>query len=61
MSKYITWVVTETQNGQEVEVVETYSLSHAHAVLCDYTKEDMQELIPCIYKRLPNGELTTEY
>jgi len=57
----ITWVITETQNGEEIEVIETYSLEHAYACMCDYTKEDKELLIPCIYKRLPNGDLTTEY
>ncbi len=57
----ISWVITETQNGQEIEVAETYSLEHAYAILCDYTVEDEKNLIPCIYKKLLNGELTTEY
>jgi len=57
----ITWVITEMQNGQEIEVYETYSLNHAYAILCDYTVEDEKNLSPCVYRKLPNGNLTTEY
>ena len=57
----ITWVITETVRGNEKQVWETYSFQHACAILLDYTEQDKEDLSPCIYKRLPNGELTTEY
>jgi hypothetical protein len=57
----IRYVITETVNGKEVEVWNTYSLQHAYALLCDYTESDKSKLLPCIYKRLPDGSLTTEY
>lgn len=57
----ITYVITETQNGEEIAVWETYSLQHACAIMLDYTKEDKKQLSPCIYKKYPNGDLTTEY
>ena len=57
----ITYIITEMQNGSEVEVWETYNLQHAYAILCDYTKEDIESLTPCIYKKQANGSLTTEY
>ena len=56
----VSWVITETVNGQETVVWETYSKEHANAILCDYTKQDRDDLLPCIYKNC-NGELTTEY
>jgi hypothetical protein len=59
--KYVTWLITETQNGKETLVWETYSLQHAYAIMYDYTSEDKENLSPCIYKKYPNGEITTEY
>ena len=55
------WVVTEAHDGNEVEVWNTYSYQHACAILCDYLKEDKEKLNPCVYYRLPDGRLTTEY
>jgi len=59
--KKITYTITEMQNGEEVDVWETYSASHAYAILLDYTQEDIENLSPCIYKNLPDGERTTEF
>jgi len=55
------WVITETQDGIEVEVSELFSLEEAYSQFLDYTSEELERLIPCIYKKLPNGDLTTEY
>lgn len=58
---YVNYVITEMVNGNEIEVWFTYSYQHACAILCDYTKQDKEDLKPCIYKQLPNGKLTTDY
>lgn len=56
----ITYTITEMQNGEEIDVWETYSVNHAYAIMCDYTEEDIEKLSPCIYKTFPNGDRTTE-
>lgn len=57
---YVSYVITETVNGKEVQVWQTYSIQHACAILCDYTEQDKEDLKPRIYKKLPNGYLTNE-
>ena len=56
----ISWVVTETQYGKELEVAETYSKEKALAILLDYTQEDRKQFSPCLYRK-EDGLLTTEY
>jgi len=60
MNTKVIWIITEMQNGQEIEVWETYSKQHAYAILCDYTTEDTEKLSPCMYKKIGN-HMTTEF
>jgi len=55
------YIITETQNGKEIQVFEFNSFDMAIAVIDEYTEKDKETLIPCIYRKLANGILTTEY
>lgn len=56
------FIVTETQNGQEVEVARFNTLKEAiHYSRWQYDEDDDIRLAPCIYKALEDGSKTTEY
>ena len=57
----MSWVITETRNNEEIEVFEVYSWKTACALIDRYSEEDKERLLPCVYKRLGEKSITTEY
>jgi hypothetical protein len=61
----VSWIVTETVNNREVEVWEVYKKADACRIISNYTGKDRDNLLPCMYKKVVDGEFvevhTTEF
>ena len=61
----VSWVITETVNNREVEVWEVYKKADAYRIMGNYTDKDRDTLLPCMYKKVFDGEFvevhTTEF